>query len=292
MAYTGEVVNSLQEALSIFLNNAQIAKENGDKRILMYRGQADKSFGISPSIFRKNGLKREAQMIQELKRLAPSEFTLGDSALDYLVKMQHYGLPTRLLDITSNPLVALYFACSDESCKSVDGEIITFYDYFTPHNSSAIDLYARLSTYDGESNQDLEKLVKITSSPVSFINHENKPKMDEIKKYFQNKYFTISVPLNNERIRRQHGAFLLFGMSIEEQLNPFKKEAFDIKKHILVDNDEKICRSIIIPAETKDEILKTLDVIGINRAFLFPEFEHQASYVKQKYLDLEAEDEE
>ena len=289
MAYTGEVVNSLQEALSIFLNNAQIAKENGDKRILMYRGQADKSFGISPSIFRKNGLKREAQMIQELKRLAPSEFTLSDSALDYLVKMQHYGLPTRLLDITSNPLVALYFACSDESCKSVDGEIITFYDYFTPHNSSAIDLYARLSTYDGESDQDL---VNFTSSPTPFINHENKPKMDEIKKYFQNKYFTISVPLNNERIRRQHGAFLLFGMSIEEQLNPFKKEAFDIKKHILVDNDEKICRSIIIPAETKDEILKTLDVIGINRAFLFPEFEHQASYVKQKYLDLEAEDEE
>lgn len=189
MAYTGEVVNSLQDALSIFLNNAQIAKENGDKRILMYRGQADKNFGISPSIFRKNGLKREAQMIQELKRLAPAEFAYGDSALDYLVKMQHYGLPTRLLDITSNPLVALYFACSDESCKSVDGEIITFYDYFTPHNSSAIDLYARLSTYDGESNQDLEKLVKITSSPVSFINHENKPKMDEIKKIFSKQIF-------------------------------------------------------------------------------------------------------
>ena len=289
MAYIEETINSLQDALSVFFNNAQIAKESGDRRILMYRGQADKNFGVMPSIFRQNGLKREAQMIQEIKRLAPAEFVHNESALECLVKMQHYGVPTRLLDITSNPLVALYFACADESCKDTDGEIITFYDYFTPHKSSAIDLYARLSTYEGENNQDL---VDFTSSSVSFINHENRPKIDEIKKYFQNKYFTISVPLNNERIRRQHGAFLLFGMNIEDQLNPFKKEAFDIKKHILIDSGEKICRSLIIPAEVKDEILKKLDVIGINRSFLFPEFEHQASYVKQKYLELEAESEE
>ena len=75
---------------------------------------------------------------------------------------------------------------------------------------------------------------RLTSSNIIETTNENKPKIDEIKKYFQNKYFTISVPLNNERIRRQHGAFLLFGMSIEEQLNPFKKEAFDIKRHILI----------------------------------------------------------
>lgn len=43
---------------------------------------------------------------------------------DHLVEMQHYGLPTRLLDVTQNPLVALYFACID-SPKS-QGEFIVF----------------------------------------------------------------------------------------------------------------------------------------------------------------------
>ena len=278
-----ERVTTLQEAIEFFSLNANASKESEDARTLMYRGQADASFNLSPSIFRNNGLINEARMIRELKRLAPAEFGYNESALDQLIKMQHYGLPTRLLDITSNPLVALYFACADDSCMDKDGEVITFYDYFTPHDSLDVKRYAELSTYEGSTHQDLENF---TLSDVPFEDSEKKVLIDNIKRYFGERYFFISVPLNNERIRRQHGAFLLFGMDAEQQNNPFQKEAFDIKNDIVESRDsDGICRSIIIPAEAKKDMLQMLDAVGINRSFLFPEFEHQASYVKQKFLE-------
>lgn len=231
---------------------------------------------------------KEARMIRELKRLTPAEFVHNESALDQLIKMQHYGLPTRLLDITSNPLVALYFACADEGCFDKDGEIITFCDYFNPHDSESVSLCAKLSTYEGSTHKEF---ADFTSSRDSFVDVEGRPNLEAIKKFFKEKYFLISVPLNNERIRRQHGAFVVFGMDVEHQTNPFQKESFDIKNEILQSQDDGICRSIIIPAKIKRAILQELDSIGINKSFLFPEFEHQASYVKQKYLDVDEEEE-
>lgn len=80
-------------------------------KIIFYRGHSNANYSLRPSIMRTNSLQEnERQIYNELLINCPDEFEKCSSHLDKLVKMQHYGLPTRLLDITRNFLVALFFA--------------------------------------------------------------------------------------------------------------------------------------------------------------------------------------
>ncbi|MGP1666017.1 MAG: FRG domain-containing protein [Rhodanobacter sp.] len=84
---------------------------------VVFRGQSVEG-RLLPSIARPdpqvNPLKREHAMFTQLKLLGAALLPTGEqSYLDLLVLAQHYGLHTRLLDWTTNPLVALWFACAD-----------------------------------------------------------------------------------------------------------------------------------------------------------------------------------
>lgn len=92
-----------------------------------YRGHADKGWKLIPSILRTpNGPEKEDQMFRDMVAHEPQSFSECRSALDHLVQMQHYGHPTRLLDVTMNPLVALYFACEETTPDLVDGLVYQF----------------------------------------------------------------------------------------------------------------------------------------------------------------------
>lgn len=100
-------VNSVSEFIEKIV---QQDKEAGTETF--YRGHADKDWVLLPSIFRTpNGVEKEHLLFHDMVAHEPQSFSECKSTLDYLVQMQHYGLPTRLLDMTMNPLVALYFAC-------------------------------------------------------------------------------------------------------------------------------------------------------------------------------------
>ncbi len=279
-------INSLKEAIDVFLENTKKIPEDKVKSSLMYRGHSSASdYLLQPSVFRNNMLKYEAQMIREIKRLSPSDFPSSNLDIENLIKMQHYGLPTRLLDFSLNPLIALYFACSEEKYINKDGEIIVFFENLELIDSTQVKRYARLSSYEGKTAKSFQDKMNIKKSFVIDSGNENENIIDYklMKDYFPKSCFFIPAIHNNERVSRQNGVFMLFGIDINTE-NPFEKRPFVFDKNNNKSKKIGINTRIKVPAEAKKEILLDLDAIGINHAFLFPELEHQASYIKQKYL--------
>lgn len=81
-----------------------------------YRGQADKSWDLVAGIFRGEAIY-EHEFLRQAELQLWNELTTCKSYLEKLVFFQHYGLKTRLLDVTFNPLIALYMVCNGETKK-------------------------------------------------------------------------------------------------------------------------------------------------------------------------------
>ncbi|EHD14121.1 hypothetical protein CIN_09850 [Commensalibacter intestini A911] len=137
---------------------------------LFFRGHADKVYVAEPTIFRKNGngernlLKNEKNLFNDIITQCPEDFKDCQYTFEYLVKMQHYGLPTRLLDITSNALVALYFACCSLNSENnyKDGQVLVYAvlkDAIKSYNSDTVSVLSNLAklNYDFEM-LDIEKI--------------------------------------------------------------------------------------------------------------------------------------
>lgn len=270
---------SLVSFIKIVLRNKSTLIENEDKRILLYRGHSNQEYGLVPSVFRNNYINYEHELAKELHRYCPEEFNTLPSTLDKLIKMQHYGLPTRLLDVTLNPLVALFFACQENDGNSMDGEVIAIPSYPKTTEDFKVSIYAELSTVDDGN------LKRIISSKFKYEDENIHELQDKLRNEFEERAIPIMVAQNNNRIKRQQGAFLLFGLDPNSEMFLSRKTIFDEKPLLQEKPEEGIESFIRIPKEEKAKILKELDAIGINHSFLFPELEHQATYLKNKFME-------
>jgi hypothetical protein len=141
--------------ISRFLQRLE-AIETDERRILYFRGLSKESYELEPSIYRNKGLiANEARMLKELIVRCPNDFDDSSSTFQTLVKMQHYGVPTRLLDITSNPLVALYFACTRHESDDEDGEVIV----------TSFDIEREVKYYDSDTVSIISNLSR---RPIDF----------------------------------------------------------------------------------------------------------------------------
>jgi len=93
-----------------------------------YRGHANNTWKLTPSLFREPRIS-EYDAIKTATLRLWNQFSQY-SYLERLVCFQHFGLKTRLLDVTFNPLIALFFACQDANTRdgeSIDGVVLYGY---------------------------------------------------------------------------------------------------------------------------------------------------------------------
>lgn len=279
---TAPVKHSVTSVLSHLFSRSQATS------MRCYRGQSDISWELRPSVMR--GLRPEAenQIFSELMVEAPGDFSADRSMFDKLVRAQHYSLPTRLLDVSLNPLVALYFACNEEEHHDKDGVVQTLdlsQDRIKFADSDAVSLICNLARLsDDEREEIFEEFEKVnvwnTSAkskfnrlkPVKrltqFVRVEKSYFLDEVNPRDLVRYFFVHPAKNNRRVVAQSGAFI--AADLLEYKGVGKSPSFSVT-------------SIRIPKSAKPKILKDLDVLNINSRTMFPEVEFAAKYIKRKW---------
>ena len=251
-----------------------------------FRGHSHKEkYRLEPSLLRKdisgNYLYKENEhnMFREMLLHNPADFETDKSTIEKLVRMQHYSLPTRLLDITSNPLIALYFACKSAENNKYDGEILCFsikrssIEYYDSEAVSAIANLALLSFIEKEelshhfANIDKNKGITPINKLKQYIQDEKPYFNGNLSEAELSKVICVKCKENNERIVSQSGSFLLFGLD-----------------SVLNEEGSNDIRIVRITVQEKEKILNELDKLNINERTIFPFIENTAKYVAEKWL--------
>ena len=99
MKFTESTFSTYDELVSFLLKNNDLK--------YIYRGYCNDN-QLKAKLFRENNIDSEFDYLIEFEKYAPLFINLNNPTSLYVLA-QHYGLPTRLIDFTYNPYIAIYF---------------------------------------------------------------------------------------------------------------------------------------------------------------------------------------
>jgi hypothetical protein len=247
---------NLQELLFEGAWNEQIGRFRSN---LAFRGMPVSSYDLRTSLMVLGGPyhRHEEHLLRNFRKYAFHQSTMGDSTWNWLAMAQHHGLPTRLLDWTYSPYVALHFATDDLHLYDVDA-VIWCVDYVRSNRLLPEKLKAILEREDSNVFT-AEMLSQAAGTLRDFDNLAS----NEFVVFFE-------PPSLDERIVNQYALFSMMS-SPTASLDAWLEE------------HSELSRRLIIPACLKWEIRDKLDQANITERVLFPGLDGLSRWLTRYY---------
>lgn len=224
-----------------------------------FRGLSDCSYKLETTLMRMGGdfAILERHLMRNFIKYAHRNMAQGDSVWHWVSVAQHYGLPTRLLDWTYSPLIAMHFATANIDKVHIDGAIWAV-NYLKLHRLIPPELKNEL---DSEGANVFT--VKMLSERVASFRE-----LEDLSKSAFALFF--EPPSMDDRIVNQYALFSVMS-------NPHSTFDSWLNEH------PEIWRKIIIPAELKWEVRDKLDQANITERVLFPGLDGLSKWLKRHY---------
>lgn len=290
----------------------ELAANGEQKRRLYFRGQsklAEKGYPLTPSVARYPHLKALTLAEREQKECEVLE-TFSNHLLTYvqhrpendwekLAIAQHHGLPTRFMDWTTNPLVALYFAVrqseKDKEGNPVDSAVYVLIsnpkryadlkrgqaEQVTPIGDAATepadesehDAYGDFVIDDSKTEDDSDGVLRpagadLFDEPNLDIHQEPSASHDMPSPFKITENIIYDPPHVSPRIRAQDGVLMACWQPMRE----------------LDDNDYL---EIVIKHDAHDDIRRRLDQYGVFDKQLFPDLDGIAKWLKYRAYEID-----
>ncbi|GFI03488.1 hypothetical protein IMSAGC005_02325 [Lachnospiraceae bacterium] len=230
-------------------------KDMYGKQPIWFRGQENSNWHLEPSIFRGKLRQKENYVtndfyiyVKQIENNTPNK----DNYAAWMSLMQHYGLPTRILDWSSSPLVACYFALERNIDKENDACIWVL-------------IPRRINVQEGF-GEFVYPIDAYTVQQMLLPAFKNNVMLED---KFMNKIIACHSVEKDLRMYSQQSSFTVHN-------SPKKLE--DIC-------DDETLFKFVIPCESKEKLYESVNILGISTSFIYPDMEHISKDVIKKYTE-------